>query len=76
MNFETWHEQSTSAVLEVWQTTKEKKLKLIVIKLNAILYLLLLQKTSTAHRKSKFFMLKKEQSTKNYTEEKKEVKHN
>jgi len=63
-------------VSEVQQTTKEKKLRLIVIKLNAILHLLLLQKASTAHRKSEFFMFKKEQSIKNYTEEKKKVKHN
>jgi len=55
---------------------KEKKLRLIAIKSNVILYLLLLQKTSTAHRKSKLFMLKKEQSTKNYIKEKKKVKCN
>jgi len=55
---------------------KEKKLRLVAIKSNVILYLLLLQKMSTAHRESELFMFKKEQSTKNYIEEKKEVKHN
>ena len=56
---------------EVWQTMKEKRLRLITVKLNTILYWLLLQKTSTAHRKSKLFILKKEQSTKSYTKKKK-----
>jgi len=38
---------------------KKKRLKLIAIKLNVILYWLLLQKTSTVHRKNEFFMFKK-----------------
>ena len=64
MSFEAWHEWSASAASEVWQTTKEKRLKLIVIKLNVILHWLLLHKTSTAHKKNEFFMFEKKQSTK------------
>jgi len=59
MSSEAWHEQSVSVVSEVWQTVKEKKLRLIAIKLNVILYWLLLHKVSTACRKNKFFILKK-----------------
>jgi len=38
MSSEAWHEWSASAVLEVWQTIKEKRLRLIAVKLNIILY--------------------------------------
>jgi len=74
MSFEAWHEWSASVVLKV-QQTKKKEVKidcdqikyhfiLIVIKLNIILYWLLLHKISTVCRKNELFMFEKRQSIK------------
>jgi len=63
-------------VSEVWQTMKERKLKLTAIKLSTILYWLLLQKTSTVCRKNELFIFEKKQSTKNHIKEEKSAKCN